>query len=304
LYCSSVWYFLVESTSFFSCKTSNYIGGAIYFSNDNGQCVLHKVCGYNCCSTYTSGSSSGQFIDTNVNNDASSKNYVNYSSITRCVNSISNSHFTLNLNYGKICCPSINISMNRCEYYPGIRFCPLSYTSSVICSLSYFLITDNNAFGYICIGFNQNAKYEMKYCNFLRNDSTSYGIIHTPRNWMIEDSCILDNLATCIFNIWSSTLTLSNCTVDKTTSSGSLTIKNTVTKSFIHGLNHVSTQNCHSEYDSAGILTAVPYVSSPTKKVFCYTYKINDYQARVSDFFSFNCVYMIIFIHPNPSIYY
>ena len=56
-YCTSVTYLLVESTSFFSCKTSSDYGGAIFFSNGNGQCVLHEVCGYDCYST-RSGSSS------------------------------------------------------------------------------------------------------------------------------------------------------------------------------------------------------------------------------------------------------
>jgi predicted outer membrane repeat protein len=82
LYCTSVTYFLVESTSFFSCKTSSN-GGAIYFSNSGGQCVLHAVCGYDCCTT---NSYSHQFGYTYVNSAASSKNYVNYSSITRCIN--------------------------------------------------------------------------------------------------------------------------------------------------------------------------------------------------------------------------
>jgi hypothetical protein len=36
----------------------------------------------------------------------------------------------------------------------------------------------------------------------------------------------------------------------------------------------MSTQNCHSEYDSAGTLTAAPYIptSSSTKEVYCHTY--------------------------------
>jgi hypothetical protein len=52
---TSVTYFLVESTSFFSCRTSSGYGGAIYFSYSSDQSVLHNVCGYDCLSTYTSG---------------------------------------------------------------------------------------------------------------------------------------------------------------------------------------------------------------------------------------------------------
>jgi hypothetical protein len=77
---TSVQYLLIESSSFFSCKTSDNNGGAIYFYNrDSGQCVLNEVCGYDCYSTYTSGNAYEQFARIDVYNSISSKNYVNYS---------------------------------------------------------------------------------------------------------------------------------------------------------------------------------------------------------------------------------
>ena len=108
LYCTST-YLLVESTSFFSCKTSGGNGGAIYFSNSSGQCVLHKVCGYDCCTTV---SNYPQFVQTNVKNDISSKNYINYSSISHCVNE--NTWYTLWFNKEnqfvyQLICPIINV---------------------------------------------------------------------------------------------------------------------------------------------------------------------------------------------------
>jgi hypothetical protein len=289
LCCTSVTYLLVESSSFFSCKTSSYYGGAIYFENtNNGQCVLYGVCGNDCCSTYTGSSSPhGQFVFTKVNDDASSKNYVNYSSITRCIAVNPHTYCTVYLCYGKIYCPSVNSSMNKCHYFSGIWYYSFSDSNSVICSYTYSTFADNNALTYICVSLRrEGAKHEMKCCNILRNIqvSSSYGIIYGPGNWKIEDSCILENTATYIFYVISSTLTLSNCTVDKTTNNGYLTIQNTVTKSFILGLNHMSTQNCNSEYDSAGTLTAAPYVSHSTKILFCYTCKIN--KARISDLVS------------------
>jgi hypothetical protein len=286
---SSVTYLLVESSSFFSCKTSSN-GGAIYFENtNNGQCVLNKVCGNDCCSTY-SGSSYGQFARITVNNSASSKNYVNYSTISRCINDKSCTYHTIQLSSGKICCPSINSSLNRCYDRSGISFKPLKDSSYVTCSLSCSTFADNKASGYICVWFGtNNAENEMKYCNILRNTqvSTSWGIIHTNGNLIIEYSCIIENEATNVFYVDpSNTLTLSNCTVDKTTITGSFTIVNTVTKSFIHGLNHLSTQKCHSGYDSIGTLTAVPYVPHSTKKELCFTIKVYNYHSIISDFFS------------------
>jgi predicted outer membrane repeat protein len=303
LYCTSTT-LLVESSSFFSCTTSNTWGGAIRVST--GQFVLYEVCGYSCYSTYT-GVTVGQFACIDVNT-ASNKNYVNYSSIVRCVNQRSNSYDTVRLGSGEVCCPSVNMSMNKCQYYSGIYTYPNTGSSSVTYSFSYSSFVDNVAYQYSCICFSRGGvKYEMKSCNVLRNTQTSSsnGIIYTYGILDIKNSCILENTATYIFYSSSSsyTITLSDCTVDKTTNNGYLTTQNTVTKSFILGLNHMSTQNCHSEYDSVGILTAIPYVSHTTKKsfCFCYTNKINFCQGRISAFFSIIWMLLFTFIHPNPS---
>jgi hypothetical protein len=299
LYCvSPVTYLLIESSSFFSCKTSSQ-GGAIYFSNsNNGQSVLHTLCVNDC----NGGSVWGQQVCAFVSNNALSKNYINYSSFTRCVNYQSES---LSIYSGKVCCPSINLSMNKLSYYSGIYFCAYVDSNSVTCSLSYTTITDTYSSSHSCILFcTTGAKYEIKSCNILRNTQgslSSYGTIYTYGNTMIADSCILENNANYIFYQGSSqyTFTLSNCTVDSTSNNGYLTTLSTVTKSFILALNHMSTQNCHSEYDSAGYLTAIPYVSSPTKKLFCYTCRIC--QGRIGDLFSITFVFMITFIYLDPS---
>ena len=115
---------------------------------------------------------------------------------------------------------------------------------------------------------------------------------------MIEDSCILENNADYIIYAYSSyTLTFSNCTVDKTTTNtGILKIQNTVTKSFILALNHMSTEHCFAEYDSAGNLT--PIIEQPTsKKVICYcTYRNYFNQPHLRDFISLISVFMFNFI--------
>jgi hypothetical protein len=304
LSCTSVSYLLIESSSFFSCKISDRYGGAIYFVNTNsGQCVLYEVCGYDCCSTSTS-RTDGQFARVDVKNVISSKNYINYSSITRCVNQIPESYFTFYLNNGKICCSSANISMNKCQHFSGYRFRPFQDSSSVTCSTLYSSFADNEASVYILIAFYMYGNlFEIKCCNILRNTQgslSSIGTIEAGGNAIIEDSCILENRATYIFYSTSYTVTLTNCTIDKTTYTGNLNIRNTVTKSFIIALNHMSTRYCYAEYDSVGTLTAIPYVTHPTKKEICYTIKIFNYnQARISDVFSLTWVFMVTFIHPN-----
>jgi hypothetical protein len=305
LYCSSVTYLLVESSSFLSCKTSA-TNGAIFFQNTNsGECVLYKVCGNDCCSTNLY----FQFADISVKDAASSKNYVNYTSITRCVNEDSNSGSTLYLRYGKNICLSVNMSMNKCGIQTGFSSQPFSDSSSVTCSLLYCSFTDNIVTQYRCNRFDRgSAKYEMKCCNFLRNSqvSSSYGLIEAYGTTTIEDCCILENSATYIFYTSSYTVTLSNCTVDKTTNNnGNLNIQNTVTKGFILALNHMSTQNCNAEYDSAGTLTPIIQNPSSSNKIIFYcTYKVIFYQSHLRDFISLIFVFMFNFIHPYPSFGY
>jgi hypothetical protein len=305
LHCTSATYFLVETCSFFTCRTSAGNGGAIYLVNTNdGQTVLHKVCGYDCCTTYSSSSNSyGQFSYIDVYNVASSKNCVNYSSITSCVNQNSNSNHILSNKYGNICFLSVNVSLNKCYGRSAIYCYPFSDLNSVTCSLTYSTFASNIALGHTCINlWMSDAKFEIKSCNILRNtqvSDTSDGIIHTCGNLAIENSCILENTATYIFYQSSSsyTITLTNCTVDTTTHNQNLIIQSTVTKSFILALNHFSTQNCHAGYDSVGNLTP------PNKQIICFTHGKCLYQPRLGDFFSLTNVFIFNFIYPCASSY-
>jgi hypothetical protein len=294
LYCSnSVTFFLVESSSFFSCKTSGSQGGAIYFCHSSGQSVLHEVCGFDCCSTHTS--PNYQFAYIQVNYVISNKNYVNYSSISRCRSENSNSYHILSLYCGKICCPSVNMSLNMCNRRE-VYCCPYGDSSSVTCSILFSSFTDNIATGCTCIMlWMKGAKFEIKSCNIIRNtqfDLATEGTIFTEGYVTIDNSCILENKATNIFRQhFSYTFTLSNCTVDFAFNNGCLTTQNTVTKSFILALNHMSTQNCHSEYDSVG------YLGSSLKLKHSTYFKYFS-QLRLSDFFSLANIFIFNFINP------
>jgi hypothetical protein len=304
LYITSATYFLVESTSFFSCKTSAQYGGAIFFSNSGAQSVLYEVCSYDCCSTYPSGSSYRQFAQINVKDTTSSKNYVNFSSITRSVNMNSDSYNNMGLFYGKILCPSVNFSLNKCTY--NQFYCkPSADSSYVTCSFTYSSFADNTAIRCSCIVFNSgNAKYEIKSCNILRNPQNelgTQGTIYANGNLMIEDSCIIANTATYIFYQSSSyTITLSNCTVDSTSNNRNLNIQNTVTKSFIHALKHMSNLICYAEYDSIGTLTPIIQTPSSSKKQKVY-YSCEKLfiQSPLSIFFLLTCISSLLMLTPQ-----
>jgi hypothetical protein len=289
--------------AFYSNGAVSSGGGAIYFSNsNNGQCVLHEVCGYDCCSTYTGGSY--QFAYIYMNTNVSCKNYVDYSSIVRCVNANSNSASTLYLGWGKVYCPSTNISMNKCGCHSGI------YSSASRYSFLYATFADNIANDHSCIRFwCGGGRCNFKSCNIIRNTQgtlNSGGTFWTADEVTVEDSCILENIATYIFAQANSyTFVVSNCTVDKTTRSGSFRIQNTITKSFILALNHMSTQNCNVEYDSFGYLTPIipPPSQSPSKsqKPYCSCEKFI-YQSRLRDFFSLLSIFIFNCIHPYDFI--
>jgi hypothetical protein len=304
LSCTSVSYLLVESTSFFSCKTSGGYGGAIYFQNTNsGQCVLHEVCGYDCCTT---DSSFRNFVHIYVKNDISSKNYINYSSISHCVNV--NAWDTLRVENGKICFQSVNISNNKC--CGNLVLCyPFLYSNSDTLLFSYSSFADNSVANYgLLTLWVKGAKYEIKNCNILRNSqvtANSYGMISTWGNTVIEDSCILENKATPTFYQQSSSykITLSNCTVDTTSNNGHLIMLNTATKSFIFALNHMSTQNCHSGYDIVGYLTPItPHPPSSNKQIHCYTGQKYRLQLRDEDIVSLISTLIFNFIHLEASL--
>jgi predicted outer membrane repeat protein len=305
LYCStSVSYLLVESTSFFSCKTSGGDGGAIYFYNTNsGQCVLHEVCGYDCCTT---DSSYCHFVHIYMKNDISSKNYFNYSSISHCVNV--NVWEMLSLVNGKIYFQSVNVSNNKC-CGQLVRCYPFTDSNSNTLSFSYSSFADNSVTNYLLfLLWTLGAKYEIKSCNIIRNSQVtvnSYGIISTNGNMMIEDSCILENKATPIFYQESSSyrITLSNCTVDSTSNNGYLITQNTVSKSFILALNHMSTQNCHAGYDAAGYLTPItPHPPSSKKQIHCYTGQKYRFYLRNEDIISLISILIFNFIHLDASL--
>jgi hypothetical protein len=300
---SSTAKWLVESSTFFSCKTSSGSGGAIYFEikSSGGESVLNKVCGNDCCTS----SSDEQFAYIRVYDTISSKNYANYSSITRCVSENSGSTRVLRHSYGKICCSSINLSMNKCGYQSALYCYPFCDSNSITCSLSYSSFADNYAYVRTCILFNTGgAKYEIKCCNIIRNTQVnlnSEGTICTCGNLMINDSCILENKANYIIYASSYTITLSNCTMDKTTITGNLVIRNTVTKSFILALDHISTERCSTEYDSVGTLTPIIQLPSSSKKKICYySCKILLNRPHLMDIFSIICVFAFNFIHPYP----
>jgi hypothetical protein len=269
---SSIYKLLIHQTSFISCQTSSSNGGGIYFySQTNGQCIMSKVCGYNCSSFYR-----GQFIYTHMNsNSINYKNHANDTSITRSLGTDTSSRITLDLYYGNILCPSVNLTNNICYYHTALLCAP---TSSDTCRISYSSIVNNTANDNTCIYFyNSATSHYVESCNILNNNQTSSssGIIYSNTNVNFKDSCIFGNdKINNIFYVSSSSykITISNCTIDDDIFTngryyGSVTVIKTLERTFINALSHIVTRNCDSYFDSYGTLSVKP--NTPSKSSRC-----------------------------------
>jgi hypothetical protein len=270
LFCSSsVYRLLVAQSSFISCKTSSKFGGGICFeSTSKGQCVLSRICAFNCYSTISN--SNGQFARIRTSFGINYKNHINDSSITHTlkVGSIF-PWYTLCLYYGIILWPSVNLTNNECYNYPAFYCDPSTYGT---CCISFSSIVNNTAKGgHGCFWFQNSLSSNCIYtCNILNNIQTldEYGTIETWTNLFIKDSCILgNNKGKTVFyeGYYSSTITISNCTIDddiftNTRYYGSVTVNKTIERAFINALSHIATQRCDSYFDSYGTLTVNPCV--------------------------------------------
>jgi hypothetical protein len=217
IYCSNTVYkLLVERTSFISCKTSSSGGGICFYNTASGECILSKICGFNCSST-----GSGQCANIYTKNDATFKNHVNDSSFSHTSKVSSSPHHVLYLNYGNILCPSVNITNNECYGHTAI-WCSQSVSSSsdTIC-ISYSSIVNNTANGgWGCLNLNKPGSSQLiDTCNILNNkqtvSSTYDFMFYTNANLLIKDSCVLgNNEGKLVFHAPSGSVTLSNCTID------------------------------------------------------------------------------------------
>ena len=112
---------LVEKSSILNCRASGQ-GGGIHFSS-SGQCVLSKVCSFNCSST----GSNNQFDYVYVASNKDYLNDINDSSISYSTSN-ANSYATLHY-YGTIRIISTNYSSNNCKQDPVIHSMPFPDSS-------------------------------------------------------------------------------------------------------------------------------------------------------------------------------
>ena len=171
-------------------------------------------------------------------------------------------------------------------YRSGIHTLPKLSFVTFHCRTSF---ADNNATRYNCIFFQR----EVQNMNEMLKTSSE---IHSF--WLMGNNSFIRKLddwgflyllnSNYIFSASYSNIIAFECTVDSLNNINGLIMQNII--SFILSLDHISTKNCNAEYDSV-----------PTREENCYSFKNNHYHARISDFFSLNCVFIVALIHPTPS---
>ena len=216
---NSVQRILIEETTFTSCKTTGSSGGGIFFKKTNGKCVIFHTCSFNCSSgssghyanmqtfiesSYSnSGSRRRKKVDSTTSSiqrketDASSKNEVNESTITGIENENANSMYALYLHYGNIICSSINITNNKCCYYPALGCYPNYEQNACTCYIIYESIVNNSANGGCgCIWLNKEGSTQLiSTSNIINNQQSADddATIYTYGNLFINESCIIGN---------------------------------------------------------------------------------------------------------------
>ena len=234
----------IEFSVFNDCHAYDF-GGAVSIYNCECDCVLYCVCSNNCYTT-SSGLTWGQFIRTNVENKER-LNYINISSV--CLSN-SNGYKTLDINYGKQCCTSLNISNNNIKSYSTISL----YYSTYASYITYCSINSNSASNGCCISLSNSGSNNIDTCNIINNVG-SYTISCGSKT-TIQNCCILNNNGSPLFS-GTSYITIYDSCVDRSLSG--ITVKNVTTDSNNNNLKFTSTaEYCYSDIDQVGKLTPIP----------------------------------------------
>ena len=233
---------LIEECTFDRCKISGQNrGGAIYVHSSN--CVLHKVCGVSCESSYIS-----SFSYIGQESSKQTNNTVYDSSVAYC-NAVS--YYAMYHSFGYIDIKSVNLSHNKAKSsYPALYSQPSSTNGGKYgTSISYSSFSNNSAqnrciyFGYKSSSANQ---YEINYSNIIRNP-TKNTIYAASGALEMRECTILENTSPA----FDGSITLIKCTVSEGQIEDDSDVNiNETTNSFIYGLTFISTADCVNIFDT------------------------------------------------------
>ena len=157
-------------------------------NNENSNSILKKTCG-ECCNTFKS-TNWYHFGLISIKDDINFNNEIELLSLTKCSINEFYGEKSIELSYGTQKINNFNSSYNKAFRYSGI----------VINSAKYHLMKYSNFFqnivnDYIMIRYDFNLN-NIDFCNFINNNSPSYGIIYINHNGIlnINNSIIYNNI--------------------------------------------------------------------------------------------------------------
>ena len=275
---------LIEKSLFQNCTSSGESGyGTIYFL-PQGNCVLSKICAYNCSASMVSFS----FVWCSEGDEY--KNHVLDSSVCYCN---SGGQGVLYHFFGIVVISSLNFSSNT---YSDCSIGCISYSPAITGKIAFSSITKNTAELGVVVFENTNILSSSNIINNKLNQDTGGIICISSFSLEVKDSCILNNIAKYTFYGESSAkgITVNNCTLDEDIDSKineHVTITNRVSNPFEHKLVHLSTGACE----------AIQYKSKEKFRNFCITqngyYLVLRKQELILTFIT---TFIISFLPSNP----
>lgn len=216
---------LVEDTSFTECSsTGSYsFGGSLYFRS-SGSFIHDRVCYSK--SVKDSGSDITFYVY--VPDAATTKLYINLTTVANCGTSTSTGSRIFCIERGPEFSSNFNITKNKCRAYSGY----IHNGGSSNINNKFLNIRDNSQQTQTIIGMWTNG-----LTNIIDNSRTNdgRGIITGRGNFEFESCCILGNIGTPLFHIEADlkTVGLTNCYADTVSSySCTLAIQNSVKSPF------------------------------------------------------------------------
>ena len=248
--------FLAEYCTFSKCSASED-GGSIFVYNAN--CVINKICGYECSCDNQGCFSCIEGIK--IESNKRINNYLLDSSISGCYGSQSRilKHFI-----GRTAIQGDNISYNKCQEYSCFDIAPdvlIDDMNNIGSQLAYCSISNNTANDQFCMRFN-NAYLEetnslISYSNILYNqqDDTLISMYKSGQT-IIKNTCIIQNNGFPLFGPTSANqFVFENCSVgnDQFTSISNNNIKYINSESmgneqFLNVFDFIDFHNCDTYF--------------------------------------------------------
>ena len=231
---------LIETSSFLHCYCSTS-GGGIYFSSTPSECILNKICAFNCTCKGTTTNSGGSFTHVKVGD--SKRSYILDSTIAFCINP--NQYITICFIGGNQIFQNINSSYNNAKNKPGLYNYGGTFSNMTFCTIFKNI-------GTITIGlhYTKGDSY-INLCNIMNNSSPSYGVVYNGvAQTIIQQTFFKDNSNTLLVIITSGTINVFNSTIYHSfqLSNKVISFNNPLYLTNSYQLNHFYTELCPNHY--------------------------------------------------------